>query len=131
VAADWVLSVSSTGHAAHLGKVTVEQEHCTRIDIFTVPNPGVVGDGRMTVTAADGDELWLAYTATFVFVPGASPDVGVSTITATMTIVGGTGRFEGATGSVMGHAIDNFPAGPHTADFSGTIAYDPAVQAHS
>ena len=132
VASDWVTTMDTHGVAAHLGSVTVVQSHCTRIDIFTTPNPAVFGDGQMTITAANGDKLRLVYSGSFVFTPGDSPDVGVSAITySTMTVVGGTGRFAGASGTISGHAVDHFPAGPNTADFSGAIVYDPSVQARS
>jgi len=49
---------------------------------------------------------------------------GLSKITySSMTIVGGTGRFKHASGWMVGSAVDNFPAGPNTADFHGRIVY--------
>ena len=84
----------------------------------------------MVVGGANGDELWLDYSGTFLFTPQGKAEVGVSEISfSTVTVVGGTGRFEGATGSLTGHAIDNFQAGPSTATFTGWIVYDPSVQA--
>ena len=128
---DWVTTIDLRGTAAHLGRVTAVASHCTQIDIFTTPNPGVFQDGRMVVEAANGDELWLTYTGGFVFTPQGAPDVGLSEITfSTVTVVGGTGRFDGATGSLTGSALDVFPTGPNTADFGGWIVYDPSVQAH-
>jgi hypothetical protein len=131
VPSDWVTTIDLRGTAEHLGRVSVVASHCTQFDIFTTPNPGVFQDGEMVVKAANGDELWLEYAGHFLFTPGDTPEVGVSAISfTTVTVVGGTGRFEGATGSLTGHAIDNFPAGPHIASFSGWIVYDPSVQAH-
>lgn len=131
VPSDWVLGVELKGTAAHLGRVSVTAEHCTQIDIFTVPNPGSFRDGEMTITAANGDELWLEYAGHFVFTPAGAPDVGVSQIAfTTVTVTGGTGRFEGATGSLTGRSVDNFPAGPHTADFGGWIVYDASARSH-
>jgi hypothetical protein len=130
VPSDWVTTIDLQGTAEHLGRVSAVTSHCTQFDIFTTPNPGVFQDGEMVIRAANGDELWLEYTGSFLFTPGDSPEVGVSEISfSTITIVGGTGRFEGATGSLTGHAIDNFPAGPNTATFAGWIVYDPSVQA--
>jgi len=130
IPSDWVTTIDLHGTAAHLGKVSAVASHCTQIDIFTTPNPGVFQDGEMVITAASGDELWLAYSGGFLFTATTQPDVGVSDIMfSRITVVGGTGRFEGATGSMTGTAVDNFPAGPNTADLSGWIVYDPAVQA--
>lgn len=127
---DWVTTIDLRGTAEHLGRVSVVASHCTQIDIFTTPNPGVFQDGEMVVSAANGDDLWLSYAGTFTFTPQGAPDVGVTDISfSTITVVGGTGRFEGATGSLTGHAVDIFPAGPHTASFAGWIVYDPSVQA--
>jgi hypothetical protein len=130
IPSSWVTTIDLHGTAAHLGRVTIVASHCTQFDAFTTPNPGVFQDGEMTVTAANGDELWLEYAGHFLFTPGDTPEVGVSEISfTTVTVTGGTGRFEGATGSLTGSAIDNFPAGPNTADFAGWIVYDPSVQA--
>jgi hypothetical protein len=122
--ADWVTTVDSTGFASHLGEVTVVNSHCTRYEFFATPNTGVFGDGRMTVTADNGDELWLAYSGSFVFYTDENPEVGVSDIAMTLTVVGGTGRFVGATGTLHGTAVDDFPAGPNVADVWGSIVYD-------
>lgn len=126
----WVTTIDSAGSATHLGIVSVTQSHCTWFDVLgtaATRNPFV--DGRMVVTAANGDELWIHYSGYFLFT-ATSEAVGASDIHyETMTIVGGTGRFGGATGSMTGGAIDDFPAGPNTASYAGTIVYDPSVQA--
>lgn len=130
VPSTWVTTIDSTGTAAHLGLVSVTQSHCTWFDVLgtaTTENPFV--DGRMVITAANGDQLWVHYSGYFLFA-ATSEAVGVSDIHyETMTIVGGTGRFEGASGSLTGRARDDFPAGPNAASFAGTIVYDPSVQA--
>ena len=131
VPSDWVTTIDMTGTAAHFGRVTAVAQHCTQFDAFTTPNPGVFQDGRMTVTGPNGDQLWLAYAGHFLFTPGDNPEVGVSDISfTTITVTGGTGHFEGATGSLTGHAIDNFPAGPNTSTYTGWIVYDPSVAGH-
>jgi hypothetical protein len=123
-ASDWLATINSVGRAAHLGRVSVTQSHCTRIDIFTAPPlPAVIGDGHMVVTAANGDELRIDYSGSFLFYP-TGEGVGTSVLSyGPMTIAGGTGRFAGASGTIVGRAIDSFPAGPNVADFSGTIVY--------
>ena len=120
----WVTTINSAGDASRLGHVAVHQSHCTQINVFAPPPlPATFADGRMTVTAANGDELWIAYTGSFLFYP-TDEATGLSVLTYSMTIVGGTGRFTGASGSLTGSAEDNFPAGPHVATFIGTITYD-------
>ncbi len=129
VASDWVTTIDSAGTATHLGRVSVVQQHCTQIDIFATPvMPATVTDGWVTITAADGDQLRLEYAGSFLFYPSAQ-EAGISYITySQMTVVGGTGRFAGAAGSITGAAVDDWSAGPNTATFSGWIVYDPSVQ---
>lgn len=131
VPSTWVTTIDSTGTSAHLGRVSVTQSHCTWFDVLgtaATENPFV--DGRMVITAANGDELWVQYGGYFLFA-ATGEATGVSDIRyETMTIVGGTGRFHGASGSLAGEAIDIFPTGPNTAHFRGSIVYDPSVQAH-
>jgi hypothetical protein len=133
VASDWITTVDSTGVAAHLGLVSVTSSHCTRFDFFAPsPSLSVFDSGRMVVSGANGDELWISYSGTFLFYQGATPDVGLSIATfSTMTIEGGTGRFAGASGSLTGSATDNFPAGPNITTLSGTIVYDASARAHA
>lgn len=131
IPSDWVTTIDSTGTAEHLGLVSVLASHCTRFDFFSPP-PGlsVFDSGRMTVTAANGDELWINYSGSFLFYPGATPDVGLSIATfSSMTIVGGTGRFVDAAGSLTGSAVDNFPGGPNVTTIGGTISYDASARA--
>ena len=43
----------------------------------------------VVITAADGDELWIAYSGSFLFTPGATPEAGVSPIDISkMTVAG-------------------------------------------
>lgn len=131
IPSDWITTIDGTGVAEHLGRLSAVSSHCTRFDFFSPP-PGLsqFGDGRMVLTAANGDELWITYSGSFLFYPGATPDVGLSVVTfSTMTIVGGTGRFVDAGGSLTGSAVDNFPAGPNIVTLSGTIMYDASARA--
>jgi hypothetical protein len=82
----------ATGIVTHLGRVVSTSRHCTP--------PGAEISGRMTLTAANGDELYLDYTGTCV------PDTPELTAGETYFVCenpfevgGGTGRFEDATGS--------------------------------
>ena len=69
-------------------------------------------------TAANGDELHLTHTGTSGLV---AP--GMVGFTAQMTIVGGTGRFAGATGSARGTGVANLAARSTSVTIEGWIKY--------
>lgn len=78
-----------TGTASHLGRYTVVYDQTT-VNLATRASVG-----RMTVTAANGDVL----TATF---QGRAQQQGaLAHIEEVATITGGTGRFAGATGTLI------------------------------
>ena len=69
-------------------------------------------------TAANGDELHLTHTGTSGLV---AP--GMVGFTAQMTIVGGTGRFAGATGSARGIGVANLATRTTSVTIDGWIKY--------
>ena len=69
-------------------------------------------------TAANGDELHLTHTGSSSLV---AP--GMVGFTAQMTIVGGTGRFAGATGSARGTGVANLAARSTSVTIEGWIKY--------
>ncbi len=78
------------------------------------------GDTTAVWTAANGDEVHIS---TVFTVTGQDPETGLLTYEQAITIDGGTGRFDGATGSATA-------SGQTAADFSwydgsvrGTIGY--------
>jgi hypothetical protein len=110
-----VITGTQTGTATHLGQFTAASVN----RVNTTNNTST--DGTFNFTAASGDRL-LATTvgAEQEFVPP-----NVTKVTLNATIVGGTGRFAGASGSFVIHiteAIDlvaNSATG--TGSFEGTI----------
>ena len=72
--------------------------------------------GWRTLTAANGDELYLAVTGRNAGAVG-----GLVTIDAQLTIVGGTGRFAGATGSARGTGTANLATRSTSVSIEGTI----------
>lgn len=78
---------------------------------------GVSIDGRLTLTAANGDELFVTYQALSPL-PDAS---GAIHPAGTFTIVGGTGRFAGATGDGTLSADASLANPATTATLEGTI----------
>jgi hypothetical protein len=103
----------AVGRATHLGVVQVIGTHCE--------GDGVSYDGRMTLTAANGDTITGTYVTHWVITP---PTVHV---TGWLSIDGGTGRFSGATGRVwQDHVItmtSGVPPWPLAMTFTGRIAF--------
>jgi hypothetical protein len=93
---DGAFSVTRTGQATHLGRVTEEERGCTAFGDY----PVVHSVGWLKVTAANGDVLNLTVRADFDFAQEKPVATG------TFTIVGGTGRFANAVGS---GAVSNVP----------------------
>lgn len=80
------------GEGRHLGRLTVSSTRCA-LQFFPVTDPPFVNfDLRATLTAADGSELFVRNE--FARTGLTPPEVQVPLA----EIVGGTGRFEGATG---------------------------------
>ena len=90
--------VEGQGQATHLGQFTVTGD----VDVNVVTG---IAEGTWTLTAANGDRLFLTMTGR-----GIDETHGIGTF----TVVGGTGRFEGATG-LLQLAI-TFAIAPPTSD---------------
>ena len=85
---------SAVGNASHMGRTMMTAHHPTP----SLADPNNYGPGDMILTAANGDEVWITYSGYLEFNPVAPAGtwfVGPGPI----TIIGGTGRFDGATGS--------------------------------
>lgn len=82
------VSLTASGQATHLGRYTL-------VSNILVEPVSAVATGQLTITAADGSTL----TATFTGL-GIRHD-GLVAITETATVTGGTGRFLGASGSLV------------------------------
>ncbi len=111
------LTAFGAGYASHLGKVTLSTTET--LDFVTSPGGLVIRDGRMVMVAANGDELRWAYEGI-----GSLPDAqGISELTGTFVITGGTGRFTDATGSGTFLGTGNTVTGVASVSYRGTIAY--------
>ncbi|MEO5997501.1 MAG: hypothetical protein ABIN89_12250 [Chitinophagaceae bacterium] len=107
------LQFNGTGEGSHIGKFTlVDQVYLDR----SIPNTAII-------TAANGDQILTTFSATAV---EAGPN-GTRLVTNYNIITGGTGRFAGATGNFISHAIlsTNTTTGITTGSdsFDGTISY--------
>jgi len=82
------------GEATHLGRFSIYGGHCLE---FTIPpEPLPYSNGFFTLTAANGDELWIETSG--VVVPSDDPNHAFE-FSDPCEFVGGTGRFEGTRGT--------------------------------
>jgi hypothetical protein len=97
------------GVGTQLGRFTVTASQC--------PMPGgLTAGGRGTYTAANGDLLYFTYS-------GHTTRQGLLlTFTTSGTFVGGTGRFEGATGNATAIGAVDLSTGNAWADWEGEIS---------
>jgi hypothetical protein len=110
---------TQTGYASHMGEIVIDNSHCT-------PAGPMIGGGQMTIAAANGDTVSITYTG------GPSPAVGPDPmrfdVPIEFTVVGGTGRFVGATGGGHMTVTISWPGfepnfWPDKIVFDGTIGY--------
>jgi hypothetical protein len=106
-------SFTATGEAPHFGRFTVvASDH----DIFTSPTTFMIEGGVGTITLADGDQIDITYQGTGT-VTGS-----ILTTDCDITVTGGTGRFAGATGSLVSdHGVTNVTTGAVTIPLEGNI----------
>jgi len=113
---------NTTGTASHLGRTAATAQHCT-------PEGADIDGGRATLVAANGDEVHLEYAGTVA--PVVTQTTPIDTVIVAETpyeIVGGTGRFDGATGEgdmTVELLFKGFGPAPWPATWtwSGTIGY--------
>jgi len=106
-----VISGTDEGNATHLGRFTAASEDT--VNIATAQSTGT-----FNLTAADGDRI---FTTTAGHETGFQPP-NVSFVTQTATIVGGTGRFAGATGSFTVKIVQTIDFAAATATGTGSFA---------
>ncbi len=102
-------NLSGGGNATHLGLFTITSR-------FNVTPPSATGTA--TWTASNGDQL---STSTAGIVVIAVPE---GAITETHTITGGTGRFAGASGTLIVERVLNLLSLKSTATVSGSLTLD-------
>jgi hypothetical protein len=92
-----------TGNGTHLGKLTTKMVFC--FDLNPGPDFGsytfLPGPDNGYFMAANGDQLWISVTGgKVIFDPSLGPEY-VAYFQDPFDVLGGTGRFEGATGGGM------------------------------
>lgn len=108
-----VAHLEGKGTASHMGRFT-------SVSDFTINTVTAMGAGTLTLTAANGDQIFATVTGQAV---GGTPDR--LQIDETATITGGTGRFAGATGSFTSTRFADtttVPRIPSSGSFEGTIS---------
>ena len=103
--------VDASGNATQLGQFTLDIPH-----IVNAANGTAVGTYEFT--AANGDTV----IATFTGIATPTDVPGVLYIEETATIIGGTGRFAGATGTFLSERWYDRIAGTTIGSFEGTIS---------
>lgn len=105
---------SAIGTSTHLGKTVVTMSHCT-------PSGEKFGPGRMVLTSARGDEVWITYSGSAPYSDGDTEIKG----NIEFKIDGGTGRFEDAVGggSMTVHILVQGYPWPAKWVWNGTIGY--------
>ncbi|NNL12877.1 MAG: hypothetical protein HKO82_04230 [Acidimicrobiia bacterium] len=104
------------GNGTHLGRFVATAQHCSNVDT------GLYMDGRLTIEAANGDELVGTYTNGYS-VPDAIPPTEVAFFDEFSFTDGGTGRFTFASGGGAETGTFNFGTGDFTVEMTGRIAY--------
>jgi hypothetical protein len=102
------------GTSSHLGLITATYPHCVNFAANTF-------SGTATFEAANGDQL-------LVLLRGSAGDPTCTTncaVNFTGTITGGTGRFQGAEGTLTGTGTVDLSASTIKAALTGTINKDP------
>jgi hypothetical protein len=93
--AEWRYTAAGTAILSHLGRSEFVISHCS---YFTGPTTGYFDNGTITITAANGDQLYMEQSGTFeLYMDDEGALISVPSVH--WTITGGTGRFTNATGA--------------------------------
>jgi len=103
------------GNATHMGSVTLRSTDC----VVQAGGQFTFTDGQLVLTAANGDQVIATYSG--MLLPSA--ELPVYTLTGSYTVIGGTGRFEGATGSGTLQGSSNIVTGQGGYTATGFIRY--------
>lgn len=104
------VSAMGSGHATQLGLFTISSQAQVNI-------PTLASSTSATLVAADGSSFFGVGMGQGT--PTATP--GIVSIVETYTIIGGTGRFAGASGSFTVERVLNRATGVSTGTINGTI----------
>ena len=108
--------ITGHGQATHMGESMFVAE--ARLTPIAPPPAPVPFTGTATFTAANGDEFRTQFTGT-----STPTGPGTSRGDITHTIIGGTGRFEHATGTLVGIALVTVGSPTNSVSYEGWINY--------
>jgi hypothetical protein len=111
-------ATTGTGTASHLGAVTLVATDCITPGMNTFTFSG----GKLTLTAANGDELNATYNGLLQPLANTAPYTLYS-ISGNLIFTGGTGRFVGATGSGYLGGTENIKTGQGQFEVTATLNY--------
>jgi len=120
--APWQSIGSMAGNLTHLGQAEWYVSHCSTPDGMRLVN------GEGTLVAANGDEIWMTYTAELISHDEFPPLPAVLVYAQVNIVTGGSGRFEGASGeflSLIFVTIEDLTVltTPVDVQFAGNIIY--------
>jgi hypothetical protein len=110
------VSIAASSEATHLGNST------ETVSLTVGPNPAplcLTDVGTAVLTAANGDQIFLAASGTTCL----NPSTGLVSLSGTQTITGGTGRFEGASGTLTVSGTANPATETLSYTLEGSISY--------
>jgi len=120
--APWQSFGNVAGNLTHLGQAEWHVSHCSTPDGTRLVN------GEGTLVAANGDEIWMTYTAELISHDVFPPLPAVLVYAQVNIVTGGSGRFEGASGeflSLIFVTIEDLTVltTPVDVQFAGNITY--------
>jgi len=110
------LGFAIQGEMTHLGRVTGGGTNCTEFALGTSAVP--IWDGLVTLVAADGSTLLTTYEG-----GQGAPSAGFATFAHDHVIIGGTGRFAGASGELSVSGLFDLANFTVSGTASGWISY--------
>lgn len=113
-------TASGSGHATHLGRFDIAINITANLMPVAIPNCPTLGNNELnttTFTSANGDAITVAGTGATC---PTSPTTAVSM--DTLQVVSGTGRFEGASGSIVVHGAINRTTLTFSVTYEGTLS---------
>lgn len=117
-----LVGANFTGILSHAGKITGQT---TTTDFYFFSESQAIQTSEDVIVAANGDEIYTSSMVTITFSPETivAGTYSAGTYTGGFDIVGGTGRFDGASGRMEIVDYGTFNSGTAEHKAAGTISY--------